>query len=56
LPAGAGCETCERMLLLLVFMRDNNMVSNLQRCTSSYDSKCFAACDCWTAECRSWPV
>jgi len=35
-------------------MPNNNMVSNLQRFTSSYNIRRFAACDCWTQ--TSWQV
>jgi len=39
-------ETCERIVLLLVFIAYNSMVSNLQRFASSYGSKRFTACHC----------
>ena len=29
-------------------LRHNNMAAYLQRCTSSFGSGCFAACNCWT--------
>jgi len=35
LRAEAGFETCERIVLLLVLFRNNNIATNLQRSTSS---------------------
>jgi len=43
LPAEAGCESCERIVLLFVF---NCVTINLQRFTSRYGSRHFVACDC----------
>ena len=33
LPAKAGCETCLRIVLLLIFMRHNNTAINIQTFT-----------------------
>jgi len=33
-------------------LRNNNMATSLQRFTSSYGGRCFAACDCWSQ--TSW--
>jgi len=43
LPAEVGCERCERVVLLLVFiiLRNSNMATNLQRFTSCYGSRRF---------------
>jgi len=31
-------------------LRNNNTATNLQKFTSSYGSRRFVACDCWTVE------
>jgi len=46
-PAEVGCETGKRIVLPLVFLRNNNKATNLQRFISSYGRKRFAACDRW---------
>jgi len=33
-------------------LRNNNMATDLRRCTSSYGGRCFAACSYWTQ--TSW--
>jgi len=38
LPVKADCETCERTILLLALLLNNNVATNLQRFTSSCDS------------------
>jgi len=51
LTAEAGCETRERIVLLLAYwpsLRNNNMATNLRRCTSSHGGRRFAACSHWT--------
>jgi len=40
LPAEAGLETWERIVLLLVLFRNNNIATNLQRFTSTYGQCC----------------
>jgi len=54
LRAEGGCETCERIVLLLVFIRNNNMATNLQGSLHVAGSRRFASCDCWMQ--TSWQV
>jgi len=46
LSAETGCESYERIVLLLVLLRNNYMATNLQMFTSSYDSRRSVARDC----------
>jgi len=46
LRAEGGCETCERIVLLLVFIRNNNMATNLQGSRHVAGNRRFASCDC----------
>jgi len=43
LPAETGCETFYWPLL-----RNNNMATNVRRCSSGYGGRRFAACNYWT--------
>jgi len=53
-PAKIGCRGFVWVVLLLIFTAQQWQASNLQRFTSSYGSRRFAACDFWTQ--RSWQV
>jgi len=53
-PALAGCESRERIVLLLSLLRNNNMATNLQKFTLYCGSRRFIAWDCWTY--TSWQV
>ena len=54
LPAEAGCEMRERIVLLLPLLRNNNMATNIRRCTSCYGGRRFAECNYWTqTSCRT---
>jgi len=48
LPAEASCETKERIVLLLTFVANNIMATNLRRFTSSHGGRRFPACNYWT--------
>jgi len=66
LPAVAGCESRDRITIgfigeLLFYywllLRNNNMPTNLRRCTSSFGGgtgRRFAECNCWRQV--SWQV
>jgi len=54
LPAEAGCETRERIVLLWRLLRNNTMATNLRRCSWSYGGRRFAPCNYWTR--TSWQV
>jgi len=48
-PAEAGCETCERIVLPLIFIaQQTQQKSSKFRFGYRYCSRRFAACDCWT--------
>jgi len=48
LPAGQVVRVVSGLFYCWSLLRNYYMATNIQMFTSSYDSRRFVACDCWT--------